>query len=136
MLINKASLSALFISLSVVFNKAFEAAPTQWQKIAMLVQSTSGQNDYAWLSNFPRMRKWVGEKVIKALAGHKYTIVNDDWEATVEVSRNDIDDDNLGIYGPQAQSAAMSAKQLPDEIVFELVNNGFSATCYDGQYFF
>jgi phage major head subunit gpT-like protein len=136
MLINKESLAALFVSLSAVFNKAFEAAPTQWEKIAMLVQSTSGQNDYAWLANFPRMRKWLGDKVVKSLAGHKYTIVNDDWEATVEVDRNDIDDDNLGIYGPQAQSAAMSAKQLPDEIVFDLVNNGFTAQCYDGQYFF
>lgn len=136
MLINQASLAALFITLKTTFNKEFEAAPTQWEKVAMLVPSTSGQNDYAWIANFPRMRKWLGEKAVKALAGFKYTIVNDDWEATIEVDRNHIEDDNLGIYGPQAQGAALSAKQLPDEIVFDLVNNGFTATCFDGQYFF
>ncbi|MCG9111156.1 Mu-like prophage major head subunit gpT family protein, partial [Laribacter hongkongensis] len=88
------------------------------------------------LSSFPRMRKWIGEKAVKALAASQYTIVNDDWEATVEVDRNDIKDDQLGIYRPQAEMAGFSAKQLPDEIIFDLVSQGFTRPCYDGQYFF
>jgi phage major head subunit gpT-like protein len=135
MLINKDTLSALFISLKTTFNNAFSASESTWQKIAMKVPSGTGQNDYAWLSKFPRMRKWIGEKSVKSLEGAKYTIVNDDWEATVEVDRNDIDDDNLGMYGPQAEMAGQSAAQLPDEIVIELVNNAMIAKCYDGQYF-
>lgn len=136
LLVNKETLNNLFISLKTTFNNAFDAAPSTWQKIAMKVPSTTGQNDYAWLSKFPRMRKWLGEKVVKALEGAKYTIVNNDWEATVEVDRNDIEDDQLGIYGPQAQMAGESAKQLPDEIVSDLVNLGMTTVCYDGQYFF
>lgn len=136
MLINKSTLSAIFVNLKTTFNNAFDAAPSQQNKIAMLVPSTSKSNDYSWLSNFPRMQKWIDEKSVKSLSAFKYSIVNDDWEATVEVDRNDVEDDNLGIYGPQAQMAGYSAKQLPDEIVFDLVNNGFSARCYDGQPFF
>lgn len=136
MIVNKATLAALFVNLKTTFMNAFKAAPSQWQKVAMLVPSTAKSNDYKWLSNFPRMRKWIGEKAVNALAAFSYTIVNDDWEATVEVDRNDIEDDNLGIYAPQAQMAGYSAGQLPDEIVFDLVNNGFAAKCYDGQYFF
>lgn len=136
MLINKSTLSTLFVNLLATFNKAFDAAPNVWTKIAMKVTSTSARNDYAWLDNFPAMRKWIGDKQVKALAAHSYSIVNDDYEATIEVDRNDIEDDNLGIYGPQAQMAGFSAKQLPDEIVFALVNAGFSTKCYDGQYFF
>lgn len=136
MIVNKENLNALFISLKTTFNNAFSAAPSVWQKIAMLVPSTSSQNDYKWLSNFPRMRKWIGDKAVKSLAAFGYSVKNDDWEATVEVDRNDIDDDNLGIYSPQAQMAGVSAKQLPDEIVLELVNNGFINPCYDKQYFF
>jgi phage major head subunit gpT-like protein len=118
------------------FNRAFDAAPSVWPKVAMLVPSGSGQNDYKWLSNFPRMRKWIGDKAVKSLEAFSYTIINDDWEATIEVDRNDIEDDNLGIYAPQAQMAGFSAKQLPDEIVMALVNGGFANTCYDGQSFF
>lgn len=136
MIINRANLTEIFKNLKTAFAKAFETAPSNWEKVAMLVPSTGSQNDYKWLANFPRMRKWIGDKAVKALEGFGYTIVNDDWEATVEVDRNDIEDDNLGIYAPQAQMAGHSAKQLPDEIVFELVNGGFVNKCYDGQPFF
>lgn len=135
MIVNRTNVSAIFVNLLTTFNKAFEAAPSVWQKIAMKVPSTTGQNDYAWLARFPKMRRWVGDKKIKALEAFEYSISNDDFEATVEVDRNDIEDDNIGIYGPQAQGAAFSAKQLPDEIVFDLVNGVFVTDCYDGQYF-
>lgn len=136
MIVNRENLANLFISLKATFNNAFGAAPTVWQKIAMKVPSVTGQNDYAWLSRFPKMRKWIGDKNVKALEASKYTIKNDDFEATVEVDRNDVEDDNLGIYGPQAQMAGESSAQLPDEIVMGLVNGGFAANCFDGQYFF
>jgi phage major head subunit gpT-like protein len=136
MLVNKATIAAVFLTLKTTFNNAFDAAPSQWQQTAMLVPSGSGQNDYTWLSMFPKMKKWLGDKTIKMLEAFKYTVVNDDWEATVEVDRNDIQDDNLGIYAPQAQMAGYSARQLPDEIVADLKNNAFATKCYDGQYFY
>jgi phage major head subunit gpT-like protein len=136
MLVNKATIAAVFLTLKTTFNNAFDATPSQWQQTAMLVPSGSGQNDYTWLSKFPKMRKWIGDKVIKALEAFKYTVVNDDFEATVEVDRNDIEDDSLGIYRPQAEMAGYSAKQLPDEIVADLKNNAFANKCYDGQYFY
>lgn len=136
MIVNASTLKAIFVNLKTTFNNAFDAAPNQWQDVAMVVPSTARANDYKWLSGFPRMQKWIGDKAVKALSASGYSITNDDWEATVEVDRNDIEDDNLGIYAPQAQMAGFSAKQLPDEIVFDLVNKAFSTQCYDGQYFF
>lgn len=136
LLVNKANLEAVFLNLKTTFNKAFETAPSIWQQTTMLVPSGSSQNNYNWLSRFPKMRKWVGEKYIKALEAYKYAIVNDDWEATVAVHRNDIEDDTLGIYSPMAQEAGYSAKQLPDEIDAILKNGAFLGICYDGQYFY
>ncbi|MBU0665353.1 MAG: Mu-like prophage major head subunit gpT family protein [Proteobacteria bacterium] len=136
MLVNKSNLEAVFLNIKTIFNKAFDAAPSDWQMTTMLVPSGSSQNNYNWLSRFPKMRRWLGDKVIKSLAAFKYTIVNEDWEATISVDRNDIDDDTLGIYGIQAQEAAYSAKQLPDEIDSELKNGAFTNLCFDGQIFY
>lgn len=136
MLVNRENVTNIFISLKTTFNNAFSSTETTWEKIAMKVPSTTGQNDYAWLSKFPKMRKWIGEKSVKALEAFKYVVVNEDFEATVEVERNDIEDDNLGIYAPQAQAAGESSKQLPDEIISDVVNNAMVTKCYDGQYFF
>lgn len=136
MLVNKANLTAVFITLKTTFNKAFEAAPTIWEKTTMKVPSGSSQNDYTWLSRFPKMIKWLGSKTVKALKAFTYTVVNDDYEATVEVDRNDIEDDSLGIYAPMAKEAGYSSKQLPDEIDAELKNNAFTNLCFDEQYFY
>ncbi|MGK5721984.1 Mu-like prophage major head subunit gpT family protein, partial [Proteus mirabilis] len=73
MIVNKANISALFVSINMTFNNALKEAPSTWQKIAMKVPSTGKSEDYSWLSNFPAMKRWVGEKVIKSLSAHKYT---------------------------------------------------------------
>lgn len=134
MLVNASSLSAVFLNLKTDFNRAFDAAPSVWQQIAMRAPSGSAQNDYKWLSDFPKMRKWIGDKAIKSAEAFSYTLVNEDWETTIEVDRNHIEDDTLGIYAPQAQMAGFAAKQFPDELVFGLVN--FTGKGFDGKTFF
>lgn len=132
MILNARNVTALFVALKTTFNNAFEAAPSEWDQVATLVPSTTRENDYSWLDRFPRLREWVGDKVVRSLALHDYTLRNRKFEATIEVDRDDIEDDQLGIYAPQAQDAGFSARQWPDELVFEALNQAFRATCYDG----
>lgn len=128
--------NALATSLKKVFDAAFEAAESQWDQVAMQVPSTGASNTYAWIDKFPKLRKWIGDKVVKQLSGHAYTIINNDFEATVEIDRNDIEDDNLGIYKPQTEMAGESSKQWADELVFTTLTNGFDEKCYDGKTFY
>lgn len=136
MIVNKGALDGVFFNLKTTYNRALQAAEPEWPKIAMKVTSTSSENRYKWMERFPAMRKWVGDKVVKQMKGQGYTLINDDFEATVEVDRNDIEDDTLGIYGPEAEMAGYSAAHLPDELVFDLVNAAFVELGYDGQPFF
>jgi phage major head subunit gpT-like protein len=134
MIVNRENIANLFVSLKTSFNNAFGAVEPLWPQIAMKVTSTSGSNNYKWLSKFPKMQRWVGDKKIKSLEAFKYVVENEDFEATVEVDRNDIDDDELGIYSTQAQGAGESSAELPDELVFEAVNGVFTGVCFDGQF--
>ena len=129
-------INALTTSLKKVFDAAFEAASSEWDQVAMEVPSSGASNTYAWIDKFPKLRKWIGDKVVKQLSAHAYTIINDDFEATVEIDRNDIEDDNLGIYKPQTQMAGESSKQWADELVFTTLTNGFDEKCYDGKTFY
>lgn len=131
--VNAATLNGIFLNLSKVFNQTFNDVPVEYSAIAMVVPSNGAYVDYRWLANFPQMKEWVGKKHITKLAEYDYVIRNKDYAATIEVRRNDIEDDQLGIYKPQAESAAWSAKQHPDELVFDAVNKSFVAKCYDGQ---
>lgn len=132
--------AALVQSLFTGFKANFEAgkseAPSQYTKIATVIQSTTKSNTYGWLGKFPALKKWVGDRVIESMKAHGYTIVNEDYESTVGVDRNDIEDDELGIYKPIFVEMGRSAAIHPDESVFALLPAGFTTPCYDGQYFF
>lgn len=132
MLVNASTLSALYTGLSTQFNNALKAVPTEYADTAMVIPSTGKGMDYAWLSRFPKMRKWIGDKHIKALALGKYYVANEDWETTIEVDRNDLEDDQLGIYNSQAQMAGESAGELWGDILTDLKNNAFTALGMDG----
>ncbi|KHA57133.1 head protein [Aeromonas hydrophila] len=136
MIVNREAIQAWFVGLKTIFNNAFSAAPSTWEKIAMESPSSSSEEDYSWLSTFPKMRRWIGAKVVKNLSAYRYVVVNEDFEATVAVRRNDIEDDKMGKYKPQAMSAGVSAAQWPDELVYEAVNGAFKNVCFDGQPFF
>jgi phage major head subunit gpT-like protein len=136
MLINKSSLDALFTGLKLIFNNALTAQPGNWKLTATEVPSTGQGEDYAWLTRFPKFRKWVGDKQIKNIEAGKYYRKNEDWETTIEVDRNDIEDDRLGIYNAQALSAGESAGELHDIIIDDMKNGAFAATCFDGQYYY
>jgi len=136
MVINQAALGAIYKSFSAIFNEAFEGVKPMFERVAMVVPSSVRENTYAWLGAFPRMREWVGDRQIKNLELHSYTIENKDWETTVEVDRNDVMDDAIGVYNPIISELGRTAAVHPDELVFGLLKEGFSTVCYDGQYFF
>ncbi len=119
------------------FFEGYTNAVTSWQEVATKVPSTARSENYAWIGSLPRMRKMKGERVPKKLLAHTYTITNEEYEASIEVSHADIKDDQTGQYGIQAKSIGESVKMFPDELIFEtLIPNGVSELCYDGQYFF
>lgn len=131
-----ANIRALRTSIHREFRGAFDTAPVIYPEIATTVPSTTARNDYAWMTLLPQMREWVGARVVQNLSLHTYTIENKDWELTLGVRRNDIEDDNLGIYTPVAQQFGEAARQHPDSLILDLLRTGETKLCYDGQYFF
>lgn len=136
MLVNLEILQAIRASFVAVFNQNLEKTTTDYEKIATVVPSTSRQNNYAWLGAWPVLREWIGERVVKALEAHGYEVINKSFEATVGMRRDDIEDDNLGVYTPMIAELGINAKKHPDKLVFDLLKNGTTGICYDGQPFF
>lgn len=136
MIINQSSIDSLFKGYSASFKQGFDGAETQYRKVAMVVPSSTRENLYAWLGQFPKVREWIGDRFVNNLSVNSYAVVNRDFENTVSVDRNDIQDDQFGVYGPMMEEMGKSAAELPDELIFGLVKAGFAARCYDGQNFF
>lgn len=137
MIINDANLGTAFKGFKAVYKDAFESAPVYWQKLAMEIPSSARSEDYGWLGNFPQLREWLsGERVVKQLAAHGFTIENRKFESTVGISRDDYSDDRYGVFKPMFAEMGALAKQHPDTLIFEMLASGFASLAYDGQNFF
>jgi len=135
--INHANLSSLFVAFSAAFKGGLNSVPTpQHQLVATTVPSTTKANEYGWMGSIPRMREWLGSRVVHGIKSHGYSVKNLPFELTVAVDRDDIEDDNLGIYTPLMTELGAAAATHPDELVYGLLGRGHETKCYDGQYFF
>jgi phage major head subunit gpT-like protein len=136
LVVNGASLQALYQGFKQVFQDAFNKATPQYTKIAMLVDSSAEEEVYTWFGAWPKMRQWIGERQYKLLRAFKWTIANLKWESTVAVDGIKIRKDTYGTYRPRFTAMGASAAMHPDHIVFPLLMDGFTKKCYDGKTFF
>ncbi len=136
MIVNAATLRGAKTAFSTLFFAALSEAKVRWPMFAMLVKSNTKQTVHAWLGQFPQVREWIGERVLRSLSQSDYAIINKLWEQTLSVNRDDVDDDQFGIYAPLIESHGQAVKQHPDELVISLFLAGFTTNCYDGQFFF
>lgn len=136
MIVNAHTLKTLLQAFTSLYTDAFKAAPSDYEKVAMVVTSTSTDQKYGWLGQFKKLREWVGDRVVNNLKNHGFTITNKTFELTQAVQREAIEDDLIGQYSPLFQQMGYDAATHPDELVFALLKGGFTGVCYDGQYFF
>jgi len=136
MLINAANLDMLRAGFNTAFTGALSQTPTQYGRIATEVRSTQKEQKYGWLGKMPNVREWVGSRAVQNLSQHDYAIAEKAFELTIAVDRDDVETDNLGIYGPMFTDMGDLAAKFPDKLVWELLKEGFETPCYDGQNYF
>ncbi len=108
--------------------------PDVHKEVCTEIPSTKDKETYAWLGQLPKMREWLSERAIIGLSEHDFEIVNKDYEATIGVDRNAIDDEQYGQIKIQANMLGREARRYYDERLAAVIEaNGL---CYDGQNFF
>ncbi len=138
--ISAANLTALFTGFDVVFQRGFEKPPSYYEQITSVVRSASRQTTYPWLGRTTKFREWLGDRVVQALETHAYTIVNKNFEDTVAIDRNDIEDDTYGAYEPVIEQLGWDTKVHPDMLLFAMIKDAIAnpnnVVGFDGVPFF
>src|SRR5574343_210146 len=139
MSIGDVALTNLKIALNAVFNGAFKDANILFDRLAMTVPSSSPTLDYMAILDWPGVKEWLGDRQLRSLVGVNMQVTAKDWESTIVIKKNDIDDDQLGLYTPKVAMMGTMAKQHPNILLATLISNGTGTTygaCYDGKAFF
>ena len=134
--LTNSQLQAFFTQLDVQLQRGYQKVDTYWQKYSYLSMSGSERKTYAWLAQLPSMRKWIGEKQVQNLAARSYEVTNGDFEQTVGIDRNKIEDDDFGVYSQWAEAQGQAIARFADEQMTAALIAGTTTTCYDGQFFF
>lgn len=136
MIVTPTALKALMVGFKKNYQDGLAEAESHYKKIATVIPGTGKSTTYGWLGKWPSFREWVGDRVFKSLAAHAYSIVNKKFESSVEVERDEIEDDEIGVYAPMFTEMGRAAAEHPDTMIFGLLKNGFAETCFDGQNYF
>jgi len=136
MLITPASLKALQVTLDLRFKQAYAAAQPISPRIASTIQSGARANVYPLHAKVAKLRPWDGERKINNAKAYKYQLDNQSFELTIEVDRDDMEDDSIGVYSGLVDEMGMSARMWPDDLVFSTILEGENVNAYDDVPFF
>ncbi len=127
-------LTAIYESVRALFLSIYEQELPAYRDIAMEVQSSTQTEVHNWLGAIPTMREWVSERIIDKLSAFEYVVPNQDWANTIEIPRNAIEDDRIGLYSKLIITMAREARNHPTRLAYQIFQD--NPTCYDGKPFF
>jgi len=120
------------------FFDRFDKTATYYQELSTRICSTTNAETYKWLGTVPQMREWGTGRLAKGLRTESYSVENLKYEATVEVDRDEIADDQTGQIRIRVGELAQRAATHKDYMMAQLLINGATAgyNSYDGVTFF
>lgn len=111
----------------------FGAAEELWSTF----ESSNEFNTYALLANhIPGMREWIGARRFHGLKERVFTIYNKTFEDSIRVPVDRLNDGQIADASSAASMLAQRAARLPEDLLIDLLENGQSRLCYDGQFLF
>ncbi len=110
--------------------------PSLFNSITTTIPSKSDREQYGLFGGLPVVREWLGEKKYDSFKDYDFTIINKDWEASLEVDRNEVEDDQVGMVMPKVQMLAQRTFNHKNQLLSNLLIDGDSDLAYDGTAFF
>lgn len=121
--------------------------------LAQDMPSKSAANQYVLLGDLPALRPWTGDRPMGGLQAHKIFVSNRPFATGIRISREQVEDDQLGLILPNVAALPQKAERHWGQFITESLIAGFSGaanfgkftdpagwygdgTCYDGGLFF
>jgi phage major head subunit gpT-like protein len=136
---NPSQLQNARIVISTRVRDAYNAVPDNllWYKLlAEEIPSTSDAQAYFIEHMLPRMRKWVGSRLVRGLKREAVTVVNENYEETIGIPVNDVEDDRYDPYRSSMDALGRAGALWLNDLVYSAIINGGTTTWIDGQPFF
>ena len=109
----------LQVGFSTIFRSAWRDTPQYWDRVCVSLPSSTRINTYGWMTRLNKMREWVGPRVLQNLSTKQAFLTNRKFEMSLGVPRDDIEDDQLGIFNLRAAEMGRGSAYLWNQLFFQ-----------------
>lgn len=136
--VNSDVLQLTLAGIKTDFDDAYqESAPkAKWPMIASEIETTLPTQNYAWLGRGATMGLFKDRVEAQSLNSYSYSLSDNIYKADMVVERKTLEDDQYALVKMRAQQLGDEYPRFEDELIFSMLEAGFTNLCYDGQYFF
>jgi len=128
------NLQAVFTGLKATFAEAVQAAETdQIEQLMERVPSSTDTEQYPVATLLGDLEEVLDEVTITSIGRYVQSVPNRTFARIVQVKRNDIADDNVGVYRPGVRQLGRRAALYPLRLAVEALEAGFTDTWIDGE---
>jgi len=100
---------------------------SKWRAFTEIIPSTSDRNDYGFLKDPPQVTEWKGSRKESSLAFDNHVVINKDWQVSVPVPRNAVEDDKYDIIARRVRALMPAFDRHMAKSVIEAYKNGAAA---------
>lgn len=137
MSLNPTQLDRASLYVKTIFRKAMSEDFTD--HAAPLYAVTPNKSGFArilTLETVPGLRRWLSERRPGTFKFAVETKKIGKWEQSVAIDKDDIEDDDLGIYKTALEEMALENRLAYGALAVEAIMKGFTTTLEDGENFF
>jgi phage major head subunit gpT-like protein len=129
--INDATLQDLNKQLNAKWTAAFSSAPqTQLSVLATQYTSTTASNHYAFMEAMGGWSQWNGARNFKDVASQQFEVKNKDFEMSIKMPKNQIEDDQIGMYVDLVPAMVAGWFKKQQSLIMEVLTS--NPLAYDG----
>lgn len=122
------------------FVEQLEAGRAEYEPIlnAMMMEfpSTGPGIEHSFSDSVRGLSEWIGDREMTKLGEQSFYVANKSYAGGVEIDRDDLEDDQIGLLTPRIRSLAEKYWLHRFDALGALLNAGTATACWDGKYFF
>ena len=132
--LTRANLDSVFTGYNALFTKGMSSVNTDYLQFTTIVPSNTKIGRYPVMNLPSGMKKWIGERSLTRLKGRMLEIVNERYANGVEVNRDDLMFDHLGMYNASFTDLGINAANLWTSLAIKALAE--NPKWLDGENFF
>jgi phage major head subunit gpT-like protein len=123
-----AQFQVFLLTANTMIRNAWSYAPTPYADYTTTVPTESETFEDGWIGRMPKMREWLGSRVVHSPGPQTYVVTVQNWENTYGIDEFLFDDTKFGIYYPLIADLGLQGKRQPGFVIRDMLENTGSQT--------